>query len=499
MLAAGPILIGLAFGLAVAWPAPELPAKQPVPSLALQGITVVDVENGRQLPDRTVLVAGTRITRVAPDGDVPLPPGTVRVDARGKFLIPGLWDMHAHITALSPLLDLPLPVSFGVTHVRDMLGCPGAGDPFIACPEEKRRWSREALAHQRVGPHIVESPSFMANGTGMVARLGEVPDYFDVDTPERARAFVRHFAGQVDAIKVYDGIPRAAYLALADEARRHGLPLVGHKPRAVDAIEAARHQKSLEHARFLLHDGFAGAEALRQAAATGTWAEDRRTMVDTLDEARVDAILEAMARHGTYYVPTHLTRWSDAFADQPSVQQDPALEFVHPLLEMQWREDVDALLARDPDPAARQAYRDFHAAGLALTARAHAAGVRVMAGSDYIAPGLDLHRELALLVEAGLTPAEALRAATITPARYADALDDYGSVEAGKVADLVLLDADPLADIRNTRRIVGVVHQGAYYDADSIEEIRGHVRRNACSWTVGAKIVWRFVRHPANY
>lgn len=486
------------FAAAIAWPEPRLEAVQPA-SLAIRGVAVVDVVSGAVRMDRTVLVREGRIAAVGPANDVAIPAGMRIVDGRGLFAIPALWDMHAHVLAISPLLDLPMYIAWGVTNVRDMQGCPAPGDPFIACAEDKRRWSREAEAAVRIGPRVVETSSFMANGPGMAARLGDVPAYFDTATPAQARAFVRHFVGSADTIKVYDRIPRAAYLALAEEARAHGMAVVGHRPHAVAAVEAARHQRSIEHARFLLHESFDGAAALRAVAGTPAWKEDRRAMVDRHDPARARSILAAMHEAGTYYVPTHLTRWADAYADRPEVREDPALRYVHPLLQRQWREDVDEILAADPGQQARRAYIDFYGKGLELTAAAQRASVRIMAGTDYIAPGLDVHRELEQLVRAGLTPAQALRAATITPARYAGRAHDQGAIDAGKVADIVLLDADPLRDIRNTRRIHAVVFGGAFYDGDALDAIKAHVARNARSWTIGAKIVWRFLKNPGAY
>ena len=491
-------LVVALFAAAVAWPEPRLQPVQPS-SFAIRGVAVVDVTSGAVRANRTVLVRDGRIAAVRPAGDVAIPAGMRVVDGRGLFAIPALWDMHAHVLAISPLLDLPMYVAWGVTNVRDMQGCPAPDDPFIACAGDKRRWSREAAAGLRVGPRVVETSSFMANGPGMAARLGEVPAYFDTATPEQARAFVRHFAGSADTIKVYDRIPRAAYLALVDEARAHGMAVVGHRPHAVGAVEAAQHQRSIEHARFLLHESFDGAAALRAAAGTPAWKEDRRAMVDRHDPARARLILAAMHDAGTYYVPTHLTRWADAFADRPEVREDPALRYVHPLLQRQWREDLDEILAADSGQAARRAYVDFYRKGLELTAAAQRAGVRIMAGTDYIAPGLDVHRELEHLVRAGLTPAQALQAATVTPALYADRAHDHGAIDAGRVADIVLLDADPLQDIRNTRRIHAVVFGGAFYDRDALGAIKAHVARNARSWTIGAKIVWRFLKNPGAY
>lgn len=497
MLLAGLLAVALFFA-AVVWPNHELTPVKIRDRVAIVDVNVVDVELGTILPHRTVLIEGSRIAAVSPAHETTVPAGMRRIDGRGRFVMPAFWDMHAHVYAISPLLDLPLYIAFGVTNVRDMQGCPKPDDPFIACADQKRRWSEEAISADRVGPRIVSSTSFMANGPGMARRLGDVPSYFDTANPEQARAFVRHFAPSVDEIKVYDGIPRPAYLALAAEARELGLPVVGHLPRGVSAIEAAPLQKSLDHARFILHESYPGSVALRTLSGRPRHA-DRVQMLRQHDPSMASAIFAAMRLHETYYVPTHLTRWSDAYADTDSVRKDPLLRFIHPLMQRHWREDLDALLAADPSPDARETYREFHAKGLALTGQAHRAGVRILAGTDYLVAGADLHRELEQLAAAGLPPAAVLRAATLSAAEYYGLEDERGTVAVDKTADLLLLRGNPLDDVRNTRQIDAVIFGGYLYDRAALDRIERHVERQAKSWAVACKIVWRFIRNPAAY
>lgn len=487
------------FALGVLWPTEELEPVRTMRPLVITHVTVVDVQASGLVPNQTVLVQSGLITAVGTDGSVAVPSGAEILDGRGKYLLPALWDMHTHVYAFSPLLDLPLYIAYGVTNVRDMQGCPQPGDPFIACAEDKRRWTAEALAGERIGPRIVASTSFMANGPGMLERMKDVPAFFGTATPDQAREFVRHFAGQVDAIKVYDHIPRDAYLALADEAQRLQMEVVGHRPHAVSAIETAQHQKSIEHARFFLHESFTGSAELRKQAGGAQWREDRRRMLDEHDPQMAQAIFAAMKRNGTWYVPTHLTRWVDAYADDPAVREDPLLRYLHPLMKRQWLEDIDETLADDPSPGARDTYREFYRKGLELTAAAHRAGVKIVAGTDYIIAGADMHRELEQLVLAGLTPSEALHAATLAPVEYFGLEGQYGSVASGKVADLLLLNANPLDDIRNTQRIEAVFFDGNMYDRAALDRISEHVQRQARSWTVACKILWRFIKNPVSY
>lgn len=492
------LLLVLAFVIGVLWPERQPTAVRTEGPWAITNVAIIDVQSGTVAHEQTLLIEEGRIVRIGGVGAVKLAPGIRIVEGEGKFLLPALWDMHTHVLAISPLLDLPLYIAYGVTNVRDMQGCPKPDDPFVSCPEDKRRWTAEAVDGERVGPRILGSTSWMANGPGMVARLGSLPPFFDTATPDQARQFVRHFAPDTDAIKVYDRIPRDAYFALVDEARRSGLDVVGHRPHAVSAIEAATHQKSIEHARFILHESFAGSAELRTRTGR-SWREDRRRMIDEHDPQLANEIFRTMKESGTWYVPTHLTRWSDAYADDSSVRTDPLLRYLHPLVERQWLEDVDEVIAEGPSPAARETHRQFYRKGLELTGAAHRAGVRVLAGTDYFVAGADLHRELQQLAAAGLPPDAVLRAATLSPAEYFGLEAQYGTVTEGKRADLLLLNADPLEDVRNTLQIEGVAFNGHFYDRAALDEISALVERRARSWTIGCKIIWRFLKNPAGY
>lgn len=497
-LAAVLLLAVAIFMVGVVWPVAPLEPPRAEGPLAFVDVSVVDVGAGAVRPGQTVIVQGARIAAVGDAAAIAIPDQARRIDGRERFLMPALWDMHTHVLAVTPLLNLPQYVAYGVTNVRDLNGCPQRGDPFVACPEDKQRWTEEALTGARVGPRIVASASFLANGPLTLQRRPDLPAYFATSTADEARAFVGSQAGAQE-LKVYDRLPREAFLHLAAAGRAAGKPLVGHRPHGVSAIEATAHMKSLEHARFLLHESFDGSDALREVAGTPEWREDRRRMVDRHDPAKAQAIFEAMKREGTWYVPTHLTRWADAGADAPEVREDPMLRSVHPLVQWQLMEDLDGTVAQDPSPAGRQAYRDFYSKGLALTGEAHRAGVRILVGTDYFAPGYDVHRELEQLVRAGLSPAEALRAATIGPAEYFGLLDTYGAVAEGRTADLVLLSADPLLDVRHARRIEAVVFNGTLYDAEALARIHAWVEGQARSWTAAAKIVWSFVVTPVSY
>jgi imidazolonepropionase-like amidohydrolase len=492
----------LLFFIGVFWPKT---AVKPVVSnepYIIKNINIVDIENDALVLSKSVLIEQGKIKSILDSSQLAVHQAmakTKMIDGDGQYLMPSLWDMHAHVFKTSPKLELPLYIAYGVTNVRDMTGCPTNDDPFIACTSDKRRWTQQANDGLIVGPRIVSSASFMVNGPSMLDRMPNLPEYFGTATPELAREFVRQHAGKVDAIKIYNNIPRESYFALVDEARRLDVTLIGHRPHAISTIEAAQNQKSIEHARFILHESFAGSDQLRSVAGTHEWHEDRRRMVDEHDPGKAQAIFSAMKDAGTWYVPTHLTRHVDAYADDSRILEDPLLDYLHPLMYWQWLEDVNKVVDSDPSPEARQAYRDFYTKGLELTYQAHKAGVKVLLGTDYLIGGPTVHQELVQLVSAGLSPAEALRAATVSAAEYYGLEDQYGAVKEGMAADLVILRQNPLEDIRASRSMAAVIFGGNYYDRSALDGISEHVRAQARSWAVACQILWEFIKSPVNY
>jgi len=221
-------------------------------------------------------------------------------------------------------------------------------------------------------------------------------------------------------------------------------------------------------------------------------------MVDSHSPAKCEELFSAQVANGTWICPTHITRKMDAYADNPSYRADPRLEFVPWMQRQVWMADADDMVARDPSPEGRRAYLDFYHAGLALTAKAHARGVKILAGTDandtYSFPGSGLHDELEELVQAGLSPADALRASVIRGPEYFGLTKEYGAVEVGRVADLVLLDGNPLEDIRNSRRISAVIFNGNVYRRRDLDRLLDYVRSQARSPSLSIKTIWAVVR-----
>jgi len=432
-------------------------------TVAIDHVTIVDVVKGKLSPDMTVVVDGKRIASIAKSRAGATHTGQV-MDATGMYLIPGLWDMHVHAFFTNDTarfhstseLMFPLFIANGVTGVRDM----GSNlDAILAARDS-------VAAHQVIGPRIVAAGPMLDGPTSRYQVI------IKVGTAEEARAAVRklHDRG-VDFIKTQSLIPRDAYFALADEASKLGMRFEGHVPDAIRAREAvAAHQYSFEH----LLGVFGASTTIEDSFVAGKKPSDAAILAARSD-ASEKAIVALVARNHVWQCPTILSDLGTA-AD---LVADPGLPYWLKATVEGWkRNSLRALNATDTAAAGMK--RRYDVWELSLTTRLHAAGVPFLAGTDApagfdLVPGASLHSELEWLVKAGFTPLEALQTATINPALFLGRTKDLGTVEAGKIADLVVLARNPLASIGNTRSVVAVVADGRYYSAAELNKLRLHL------------------------
>lgn len=415
--------------------------------LVLTNVTVIDVTGAPTKSKMTVVMTGKRITALGKTGKVRIPKNAQVIDATGKFLIPGLWDMHTHLsfyadTKQPPFTAFPALISNGVTGVRDM------GGNF----EQIDRWRKEIAAEAITGPRIVQAGPYVDGPKKMNEFRASLTVV--VNNAEEARAAVRTLKGRgVDFIKVHNGISRDAYLALADECLKQGIPLATHLPRSVRIAAASdARTRSLEHIEIL-------SESIAFDVAPGEKPKDALTAIGELTDEKAKNLFARFARNGTWYTPTLVGYHSFVQEAEENVAKEPA----------KWK---DAFAAR------QKLFNRFKQ----LVGLMQKSGVGLLAATDFARkrdaypypvpqPGADLHAELAFLVESGLTPLEALQTATLNPAKYLNIQKDYGTVAKGKVADLVLLEANPLDDIRNTRRINAVVVNGTYLPREMLQKL----------------------------
>jgi len=440
----------------------------PSADLALVHATIVDPVEGTREPDRTILVDAGRIVAVAPSARVRVPEDSRVVDATGRFVIPGLWDTHVH-SAWNPAWHFPLLVAHGVTSVRNMHTTVDTALELTAAV--KRRLANGDLL----------GPRFLANGPIVDGEPPIQEGSVNARTPAEGRAIVDSLvAGGADFIKVYSNLRRDVYLAITDQARLRGIPVDGHVPWQVPPEEAAAAgQRTTEHLFGMTMGCSSAADSLRAShvallgQAPGSMPGDwffsfLRALSGTRQESACSGVLAAYARAGVAVVPTVVV--AAGFADPAVVLGDSAQQRLVP-------EAVRGQWTGMAGSGFFQQLAGPRAVPLALDnlRLLHAAGVTVLAGTDlgnpFLVPGASPHDELGFLVRAGLTPLEALRSATIQPARVFGLADSLGTVAPGMLADLVLLDADPLDDIANARSVSGVILGGRFLDRAELDRM----------------------------
>jgi hypothetical protein len=412
---------------------------RPAGALVIRGARLFDPETGAVRPGTTVVIAGNRIQAVGPDGEVPVPAGAEIVDAKGKMLLPGLWDMHQHFNDGAGLLDL----AAGVTTGRDL-----ANDPDYVL-DLKRRWETgEALGPRVVLAGVVDGPGPYASPTKML-----------VDTEEKALAAVEYYAARgFVQMKIYSSLDPKLVPPIVAEAHRRGMRVSGHIPNGMTAEQAVREGfDEIQHINFIFLNFIPGIDTRTPArmSAVGEHAAE----LDLASEP-VRAFIRLLKERHTVLDPT-VNFYEDLFTGRPDVVS-PSLAPIADRLPYQ----VRRLMLGGNLPGAltqEQRYRDSFRACLAMVRLLHDEGITIVAGTD-ATPGFSLHRELEHYVEAGIPAPEVLRIATLGAARVMKLDGELGTIAPGKLADLILVDGDPTRNISDIRRATLVVKDGVIYD-----------------------------------
>ena len=428
------------------------PAALPLPALALQNVTLIPMDSERVLRDQTVIVEGRRITAVGPSATTAAPEGATRIEGRGRFLIPGLAEMHAHFPSPQGLEQygeafgdrlLYLNVACGVTTVRGMIGGP-----------RDLRIREEVARGLRIGPQIFTAgPSVNGNS---------VPD-------ARAawRTVTEQRAAGYDLLKIHPGVPRGAFDEVARTARKEGIPFAGHIPADVGLVRALQSGiRTVEHL-----DGYV--EALQKdgtalPAQTGFFGS---SIVDTVDETKIASLVAATRAAGAWNTPTQVLLDNLYGGASPEeVAARPEMKYVPAAMREQWRTGAQQFRGPDFDAARGRRFIELRRR---LLRALRDGGAGLLLGADapqvYNVPGFATLRELESLVAAGLTPFQALQAGTRNPAIALGVPESFGTIEVGRRADLLLLEADPLADIRNVWKRAGVVAAGRWLPAAELD------------------------------
>jgi imidazolonepropionase-like amidohydrolase len=483
-------LLAGAFGLLTA---ASLPAQSP--TFGIRGVTVVNVTDGELLRDQTVLVQGNRIVTVGARAQVAIPAGTEVIAGEGRFLIPGLWDMHVHAhddLEVATTVYYPLFIANGITGVRDVWGSRTVADAALAA----------VTAGELPGPRSIVAGALI-DGPGRMWPMSLI-----AVTPEDGRRLVDslHAAG-APFLKLYNSFLPETFFAIAERARSLGIPVVGHLPgavRAADASDAGLH--SIEHVgvvracstgedaaiawvRAEIASIIAGDTALASRwRARGGFAEGPEALARPDDE-RCRALAARLVKNGTAMVPTLTIGRGITGLAELAATGDPRLVYVPRHLRYSWTPANNPILGRVP-PQLLERERVRQRRAVEVVRLMHEAGVLLLAGTDlgmpFVFAGFSLHDDLELLVQAGLTPLHALQTATLNPARFLKRGEELGTVSAGKLADLVLLDANPLEDITNTRRIHAVVADGRLYRRAQLDSLLARVARTSIADVISA-------------
>ncbi len=463
------------------------------PSLGAQTITitnatVVDVATGALHPTSTIVIDGARIASVGASSA--RASGRV-VDATGLYVIPGLWDMHVHAyfgwdRAFGDSWVMPLFIANGVTGVRDM------GSDL----EPVLRARREVAAHTLVGPRMVVSGP-MLDGPKVTFSSS-----LAISSAADGRAAVERLASRgVDFIKLQSGVPRDAFGAIAAAAKTAHLEFVGHVPDAMRASEAiAAGQHTFEHLIGIFEASMPAADETaflaRHYGAAPDTAHNKSlaVLLKRYDAARETAIIKQIAASRVWQCPTLYWERGQWLVDVIDFTKDPDIAYTPRTWVAKKYPKMRTAIAGSLGTDSIAVRRRFVEHELDIVRKLHSAGVPFLAGTDTpagvdVTPGISLHQEMQRFVAAGFTPLQALQTATINPARFFGKTSDFGAVEKGRVADLVLLRANPLADIANTRAIAGVVADGRYWSSESLDSLRMKVRRYAATHQIG-RIGW---------
>jgi hypothetical protein len=458
-------------------------------SMAFTHLTVIDATGQPPLPDRTVLVVGDRIHSISKFGEKKVPNSARVIDASGKYMIPGLWDMHVHFRGGPALIPdneawLSVFLANGITGVREM-----GGD--IA--ETVLRWRAETANGKRLGPRILTS------GPKLDGPKPVWPGSIPVNDPASARAAVDRVKTMgSDFVKIYSiDFPPDVFAAIIGEARKHRLTVGGHLPvKTMTTRDAIRGGvRFLEHANFSVLGGCSRSEkqiddefAARSASKLPmNIMEVRYRYAHTFDEDWACDLVSELTQHDVWVTPTLAVLRQIEQMGQVDHEQHPFRKYIFPGIWQTW----------DPKVGRRRALTDEELKQIPLVNEKTAAliklmqkgGVGLLAGSDsgasnnYTFPAWTLHRELQLLVETGVSPMEALQAATRNPARFLGELPRNGTVEEGKTANLVLLNANPLEDIRNTQKIDSVVLKGKLLTRANLDQLLEDVATKATAAT----------------
>lgn len=487
--------------VAYIWPTSSLETPNVYEETLITNVNIVDVTTGEIKEDQHVLIGESRIKRID-SVEIKSSANALVIDGSEIYLIPGLWDMHTHSTQQSEWLHHPLFLANGVTGVRDMSGQLDEKDSYWAGSRERLQWNKELQENTRITPRYVLQSSYQMDGEKAIPE--DAPDFFKLQNTNQVDSLLQFYKNDnVDFIKVYSQLHRDIYLELAKKAPEYDIHLAGHKPMFLSLEEAVNlGQRSFEHGRIFMYECFPEADSLKDPK---NWKQfffkSRRQMVEQFDMEQAKGLMHLMREKKAYWVPTLQTLKFEALAHKPSFTNNENLKYVTQIRKkLWWKFDTDNNKKRNLKDEGISTSEYFFEASKKQVEQANNIGVPIMAGTDvtdsYVFAGFSLHDELYELTTSGLSNLEALQSATLVPAEFSKLAEDYGTIAIGKKADMVLLNKNPLEDIRNTKHINGVLINGVYYDSEKINELKQFTEQAASSFHMNVKAFVSLLSSP---
>lgn len=489
----GLLMLGLIF-----WPLPDLLTPKKQGSFILKTVNIINIKTGSIRRNHDIQIENGIITKI--DSNIENSSINRTIDGNCNYVIPGLWNMHSHSTQFSPWLHHPLQVAYGITGLRDMSGSLDEHDDYWAGTKDRILWNKEVTHGQRVAPKYVLHSSYQMNGPDGIP--SSFPSFFRLDNENQVSDLINFYEREgTDFIKVYSELDPKVYRRLASELNYSSLHLAGHKVLSVSLEESILlGQRSFEHGRIFMFDCFPNAHKLLNSENKIIAFRDLKPeMVREFNMDQAKKLMRLMLTNESYWVPTMQTLKIDTSNNYSLIKQDRELEYVNPMRKQLW---WGTLLGREKHKTNEEVEtsKQFYLKVKEQLNEANRIGVPIMLGTDVtdtnIIPGISVHRELAELVASGLSNLEAIQTATINAARFSNKDDQYGNIDKGFMADIVILSENPLEDIKNTNKIEGVVLNGSYYNKRDIDELKKFVKSNAQSVHFSIKILSSIFTSP---
>jgi hypothetical protein len=476
------ILLTIAFTVGINLPTANFEQKTTnISKLYLKNARIIDIKNGKVSESQNITIIDGRIVKI--DSTDESLTGFKVIDLKNKYVMPTLWDMHVHTLSLSPQLHFPLLIANGVTNIRDM----GDGDSWISdldkpLEKDKLIWEEKAIKERLLIPKIWESCSY---------HVEELEDISPKDLVTGLKARNEPFI----KLQLEDSeLPAATFYALQSEAKKQQIKILGHLSYNVDIDTVLQNgYRSIEHAWALIPHFVKEKKRFEKDLETKAYELNNQDLVLT------NSVLKKIANSNTYYCPTNVTsNRKEALVFDKEFTESPHNEYVETVQLKLWRLWASLHTSGYDKPEQQAILRNYYRKGLEITDLAHKNGVKILAGTDaldrYVYHGFSLHDELVELTKAGLSNAEALKTATITPSEYHQVTADYGSIEEGKIADLLILEKNPLEEISNTKSIEAVYFNQQLYEKQDLDSMKNYVREQAKSFSISCKFLWNMLK-----